>query len=58
MNQNEETVYNYIKKHKPSKNVDICDGTGLAPGTVHYALKELQSTGKVDYFPARYEVRK
>jgi len=58
MNNKQEVVYNYIKKHKPEKNVDISEGTGLRPSDVHYALKALQDMGKVDYIPARFEIRK
>ncbi len=57
MTDAETQVYNYIKKHKPAKQVNIVDGTALDVGTVSRAVKNLEKLGKIDHFPARYEVR-
>lgn len=57
MNDKEAEVYKDIKKHKPAKQSEIVKRTGLDPSVVHYALKYLQACGKVDYFPARFEIR-
>jgi len=58
MNENEQAVYDCIKKLKPARQSEIVEHTKLSASVVHYALKVLVGTGKIDYRPARYEVRK
>jgi len=58
MNGVQEKVYNYIKKHKPAKQNEIAKGLGLDTSAVSKAVAFLEGAGKVDYFPAKYEIRK
>lgn len=58
MNAMEQKVYDYIKKHKPSNQTEIWISLEMDAGNVSKAIKSLQAAGKVDYRPAKYEVRK
>lgn len=60
MNDKEQLVYDYVKKHKPAKQSDIVKGIKkpkVTASEVHNALKFLMASGKVDYTPARFEIR-
>lgn len=58
MNAMEQRVYDYIKKYKPSNQTEIWMGLEMDAGNVSKAIKSLQASGRIDYKPAKYEVRK
>lgn len=58
MNAMEQRVYDYVKKYKPSSQTEIWMALEMDAGNVSKALKSLQASGRVDYKPAKYEIRK
>lgn len=57
MTPRESDIYEYIKKHKPATQAEIARDTGIHKQDVSKHLKSLAKQGRVDYRPARYEVR-